>query len=176
MFWKRKKIKNNLYKCPKCNKVHQELPALGFDEPHHYGLLSDEEKKSIAEISSDFCIIHHPEQTDRFIRTYLKMHINDACQDFEYGIWVSVSKKTFNEYSEDFDLQKGGKSYFGRISNEIQDYSESTIGLHVNIETQSNGIRPEVIPYKSDHMLVQEWEQGITIEEVRKRIDRLTGG
>ncbi len=171
MFWKKKK--NKPFKCPQCGKAHDELPAIGFNEPYYYSILSEPNKTIQTELSSDFCIIKHPEQTDRFIRTYLRIHVNDACENLDYGVWVSVSEKTFNEYESEFKNNTEGKTYFGRIANEIEDYEESTLGLHVNIETRSGGIRPEIIPHESNHVLIKEWEQGISFKEAKKRIDRL---
>lgn len=169
MFWKKSK-KRKEYKCPSCGEIHDSLPALAFKAPDYYCFLSDEEKENIAELSNDFCIIRHPEQTDRFIRTTMTMQVMDACDDLDYGLWVSVSEKTFNEYKAEFKKNVEGKTYFGRICNEIQDYKDTTLGLHVNIVTRANGIRPEIIPHQTDHYLVSDWENGISISEAEKRV------
>jgi len=139
-------------KCEHCGESHDELPALAFNAPFYYTVLKEVDKERIAECSSDFCIIQHEDQTDRFIRTVMTIQINDACEDLDYGIWVSVS---------------------GMICNEIPDYETSTLGLHVNINTQKQGIRPEIIPHQKDHQLVRDWEDGITIEEAVSRVDKM---
>lgn len=160
-------------KCKKCGEVHDPLPSLGFNEPYYYNLLNKVDKKQLAELSSDFCIIKYPEQTDRFIRTYMRMQINDACDDLDYGIWVSVSEKTFNEYKSEFHHNTEGRTYFGRICNDIPDYKETTLGLHVNIVTKPDGSRPEIIPHVADHQLIIDYEQGLTLHEVQERINRI---
>ncbi|MBX7225487.1 MAG: DUF2199 domain-containing protein [Chitinophagales bacterium] len=172
MFWKKSKNRKS-FKCSKCGEVHDQLPALAFLTPDYYGYLNDEDKKNIAEISDDFCVIKHPEQTDRFIRTTMTLQIIDACEDLDYGIWVSVSEKTFDEYKTDFKNNIEGKTYFGRICNEIPEYRESTLGLHVNVVTKSNGIRPEIIPHESGHELIKDWEKGITISEAERRVQNM---
>lgn len=91
----------------------------------------------------------------------------------DYGVWVSVSELTFNEYKSEFCDNQEGKSYFGRVSNEIADYKESTLGIHVNVETRSGGSRPELIPHESEHRLVSDWKKGITISEAKKRLKEL---
>lgn len=101
------------------------------------------------------------------------MQINDACEDLDYGIWVSLSKKSFDEYKAEFKNNVDGKTYFGMICNEIPDYKESTLGLQVNVNTQSAGIRPEIIPHQNEHKLILDWENGITIEEAVKRVERM---
>ena len=172
MFWRKSKNKDK-FKCTKCGKVHDELPALAFMSPDYYSYLSDEDKKNMAELSEDFCIIRHPEQTDRFIRTTMTFQIVDACEDLDYGIWVSVSEKTFDDYKADFKNNIEGKTYFGRICNEIPEYEESTLGLHVNVETRANGIRPEIIPHQSEHDLIKDWEKGILISEAEQRVQNM---
>ena len=59
------------------------------------------------------------------------------------------------------------------ISNEIPDYKESILGLHVNVITRSGGIRPEIIPHQNEHNLITDWEKGIRIKEAEKRLERM---
>lgn len=164
------------YKCEHCGELHDELPALAFNAPFYYAILKETDKEKIAEISDDFCIIRHDDQTDRFIRTVMTIQINDACEDLDYGLWVSVSEKTFNEYKTNFKKEARAATYFGMICNEIPDYENSTLGLHVNVNTRNGGIRPELFPHQKDHQLVRDWEDGITIEEAVKRVDKMMTG
>ncbi len=174
MFWKRRiKQCDPKYVCAKCGRAHDELPALAFSSPDYYEYLKEEEKEGLADLSQDFCVITYPDQTDRFIRTTMTLRIIDACEDLDYGIWVSVSEHTFNEYRAEFKNSEAGRTYFGRICNEIPDYEESTLGLHVNIETRADGVRPEIFPHDSPHTLIKDWSEGITMQEARKRIDNL---
>ncbi|WP_300661165.1 DUF2199 domain-containing protein [Fluviicola sp.] len=168
MFWKKKKNP-----CEICGKMHTKLPAIGFDAPFYYHELSDEEKAEMAEISDDFCVITHPEQTDRFIRTVLSIPVIDGCEELDCGIWVSVSEKTFEEYKSEFKKDSELKTYFGMISNEWNDYEKSTLNLHVNIETRNGNLRREITPHEADHPLISDWENGITLSEAEKRIERI---
>ena len=167
-----KKRLNN-FNCASCGKIHDELPALGFITPFYYDVLNKRDKEEIAEISNDFCVIRHEDQIDRFIRTTMTIKINDICEDLDYGIWVSLSEKSFNEYRTEFKNNVEGKTYFGMICNEIPDYEESTLGIYVNVNTRSGGIRPEIIPHKGTHNLISDWENGISIEEAEKRVARI---
>jgi len=117
----KKKQKTSEFKCPNCGQIHDELPALGFVAPYYYDMLSEKDKAAIAELTTDFCIIRHVEQTDRFIRTTLTIPINDACENLDYGIWVSLSEKSYEEYKSEFKNNVEGKTYFGMISNFIPD-------------------------------------------------------
>ena len=167
------KKKKTEFKCSNCGEIHDELPALGFKTPYYYETLNETDKKQIADISSDFCVIEHENQTDRFIRTVLTIQINDACENLDYGIWVSLSEDSFNEYENDFKNNAEEKTYFGMISNEIPDYEISTLGIHVNVNTRNGGIRPEIIPHQNEHKLIADWEKGITIKEAEKRVERM---
>lgn len=169
----KKKQKLAEYKCSSCGKVHDELPAIAFITPFYYDALNESDKKEIAEISSDFCVITYEDQIDRFIRTTLTIQINDACENLDYGVWVSLSEKSFNEYESEFKNNIEGKTYFGRICSDIIDYDESTLGLHVNVVTRSNGIRPEIVPHENEHKLVLECTKGITLNEALKRIEKM---
>ena len=174
MFWnKREKKKLTKLKCSVCGEIHDELPALSFNTPFYYHTLNEKEKNDITEISNDFCIITHEEQTDRFIKTTLTIQVNDTCEDLDYGVWVSLSEKSYNEYKSEFKNNTEGKTYFGIISNEILDYEESTLRLHVNVKTRNGGIRPEITPHQTEHKLISDLENGITVNEVEKRIERM---
>lgn len=167
-----KKPKASDFKCANCGLVHDELPALGFAAPYYYDVLSEDDKASIAELTTDFCVIRHEEQTDRFIRATLTIPINDACENLDYGIWVSLSEKSYDEYKSEFKSNVEGRTYFGMVSNVIPDYEESTLGLHVNVNTRSNSMRPELIPHQKEHELILDWENGITIKDAENRINR----
>ncbi|PSG90808.1 DUF2199 domain-containing protein [Aurantibacter aestuarii] len=169
----KKKLKTTEFKCSTCGEIHDELPALGFISPFYYDTLNEKDKKEIAELSSDFCVITHEDQTDRFIRTTLTIPVNDIYEDLDYGIWVSLSEKSFNEYKSEFKNNIDGKTYFGMISNEIPDYKESTLGLHVNVNTRSGGMRPEISVHRIEHDIISDLENGISIEEAEKRIERM---
>ena len=80
------------YTCSCCGQEHYEWPALTFKSPDNYDSLSQTDKETIAEIDSDFCIVNHPDQTDKYIRGTLKQKVNDHCEDLEYGLWVKKKK------------------------------------------------------------------------------------
>jgi|TARA_B110000902_G_scaffold86485_1_gene102629 hypothetical protein len=169
----KKKGKSTEFKCSTCGNVHDELPALGFLSPYYYDTLDEKDKKEIAELSSDFCVINHENQTDRFIRTTLTIPINDICEDLDYGIWVSLSEKNYNEYKSEFKNNVEGETYFGMFCNDLPDYEESTLGLHVNVNTRPEGIRPEISIHKIEHKLISDLENGISFKEANKRIESM---
>lgn len=158
-----------------CDGEPEELPAIGFQAPYYYDVLEDEDKAAMADLTDDFCIIKHPDQTDRFIRAVLSIPIKGTGETFDYGLWVSVSEKSYKAYKKTYNKDGKTQTYFGRISNEIADYETSTLALHADIVTRNGGIRPEIVLHKSDHPLFTDWTNGITREEALRRIRLLEG-
>lgn len=87
------------YICECCGEEKEDWPALAYNSPYFYSCLSEEEQEN-TELTSDLCVIKTPEDTHRFIRTVLVQEVADDCRDLEYGIWVSLSEKSFSEYVE----------------------------------------------------------------------------
>jgi hypothetical protein len=158
------------FRCSVCGKTHQEWPALAFDSPTAYNVLSDKLKHEIAELTNDFCTIHHPEQTDRFIRGTLTLKVIDSCQDFEYGVWVSLSEKSFQDYSDNYDDANHAAKYFGWLSNDIPDYGVIA-SIPTTVFTRINNQRPEIVPHSDfDHQLVYDYYNGIARQDAEMRI------
>lgn len=156
--------------------MHNEWPALGFNAPDNYYMLSEEDKGRIAQKSDDFCVIEHEEQTDRFIRAVLFQKVIDHCEELNYGVWVSLSEKSFNDYKGEF--KKGNKdvTYFGFLCNNIPGYEYSD-SIKTNVVVSQGDNRPEIIPHNDqmDNPFVYDYFNGITKEEAEKRIQNAIG-
>jgi hypothetical protein len=164
------------YICECCNQEHSGWPALTYISPNNYSFLSDEDKEEIAVIDEDFCVIKHPNQVDRFIRCVLIQKVNDHCEDLEYGLWVSLSEKSFNDYLANFDNENHETQYFGWLSNNISgyDFSES---IPTTVVTQKGNNRPVIFPHNDfDHRFVKDFCDGITKAEAEKRIQNMING
>ncbi|WP_423148126.1 DUF2199 domain-containing protein [Rubrolithibacter danxiaensis] len=158
------------YTCSCCGQEHFEFPALTFKSPDNYDTLSHQDKEIIAEISSDFCVITHSDQTDRFIRCTLTQKVIDHCEDLEYGLWVSLSEKSFNDYSENFDNENHETKYFGWLCNDIPEY-EFKESIPTTVFTRAGNQRPEIVPHEDfDHQFVKDYYNGITKDEAERRI------
>src|SRR5688500_16614016 len=133
------------YICSKCGQEHEGRPAIAFSSPYFYDNLSQVDKESIAKLSEDFCIIKHEDQTDRFIRAVLHQKINDDCQTLDYGVWVSLSEKSYKDYLDNYDSESHKATYFGFLSNILTGY-EDTLSIKANVVLRGK-TRPEVIPH-----------------------------
>jgi len=157
------------YICESCGQEHEEWPALSFVSPTSYDALSDEDKKNIAELDSDFCVIKYPDQTDKFIRCTLTMKVNDHCENLDYGLWVSLSEKSFQDYADNFNNENHETKYFGWLSNILLDYEVASIPT--TVFTRTGNQRPEIVPHEDfDHQFVRDYYNGITKKEAERRI------
>jgi hypothetical protein len=161
------------YTCKKCGSEHEGRPAIVFNSPDQYDRLNEEDKKSIATLSDDFCVIQHPEQTDRFIRAVLHQNINDDCPTLDYGVWVSLSEKSFKDYLDNYDNEDHEATYFGFLCNNLTGY-EDTLSIESNVVLRGK-IRPEVIPHDDqlDNDFVRDYYEGIDKEAANRRIKEI---
>ncbi|MBB1149497.1 DUF2199 domain-containing protein [Myroides sp. NP-2] len=161
-----------LFTCTDCGKEHESWPALAYPTPLSYAQLTDAEKEN-AEVTSDFCAIIQPDQTYYFIRVVLIQTVVDACQDLDYGVWVSVSEKSFKEYYENFDNKSFKATYFGWLNNHIAPYDFDTcIQIGTNVEVDNEKGRPFIyLHHKEGNELLNDFYQGITEKEALARIN-----
>ncbi len=158
------------YTCSCCGKEHEDWPALTYISPSSYDNLSVEEKQLKGELTTDFCIIRHKDQTDRFIRCTLTQKVIDHCENLEYGLWVSLSEKSFQDYSENFNNENHETTYFGWLNNHLPEY-EFTESIPTTVCTRTGNQRPEIIPHEDfDHPFVYDYYNGITKAEAERRI------
>ncbi|WHF51203.1 DUF2199 domain-containing protein [Chryseobacterium gotjawalense] len=165
---------NSKYKCSVCGEIHHDYPALNFAYPNSYYWLTEEQKNSFpVHIDSDFCTIEYPDRTDRFIRVVLKQKIAKSGLYLEYGLWVSVSEESYEDYVANFNNENHETIYFGWLSNALPDYKfEKSIPM--DVKTKSGNQRPEIYPHLDfDHPFVHDFYHGITKEEAEKRIHNM---
>lgn len=161
------------YTCSCCGKVHYEYPSLAYISPKNYDTLSQNGKENIAELSSDFCIINHPEQTDRFIRCTLIQKIIDHCENLNYGLWVSLGEKSYNDYLSNYNNSNHETSYFGWLCNDLPDY-EFKNSIPTTVYTKTGTQRPEIVPHQDfDHPFVKDYYNGITKQAAEQRIKNM---
>jgi len=158
------------YICSCCGKEHEEWPFLTYASPTSYHNLTAKEKEEIAELDGDFCVIRDTDQTDRFIRGTLTQKVIDHCEDLKYGVWVSLSEKSYNDYEAHIDDENYEAGYFGWLSNSIPGY---TFDKHIptNVTIMPRTQRPEIVPHDDfDHPFVHDYYNGITKAGAERRI------
>jgi hypothetical protein len=163
------------YLCNKCGRKHEGWPALAYTAPVFYDNLSEEEKQEIGELDNDFCMIRHENQADRFIRCTLTQKVTDHCENLEYGLWVSVREKSYQDYTDNFKNENHITTYFGWLSNDVPQYGKTT-SIPTTVYTKAGDQRPEIVPHRDfHHPFVRDYYQGITKDEVERRIQAAFG-
>lgn len=163
-------LETTKYTCSSCGQEHEEWPALVYSSPTHYNDLTDEEKKTIAELKNDFCVIRYPDQTDIFIRCTLTQKVIDHCEGLHYGLWVSLSEKSFQDYSDNFNNENYVTSYFGWLSNQLPHFDDMS-KIPTTVFTRTRNDRPDIVPHEDfDHQFVRDHYDGITKQEAERRI------
>ena len=158
------------YICQCCGEEKEDWPAIAYSAPYPYFDLSKEQLKN-AELTPDLCIIKYSDETCYFIRAVLVQEVIESCQDLEYGIWVSLSENSFNQYVENYDNKEFEGGYFGWLANYFPDYEfNETIPTDVFVDNKIG--RPFVYPHEScEHSFVRDFYNGISKEEAERRID-----
>ena len=164
--------------CPTCHETHKPLPALGFIAPDPYAELSAAERAQFSKpsamiIFASSAIPTKPTALSAWCWTF-RLFI-DHDETLDYGVWVSVSETSFNDYRAHFDGDHEA-TYFGMICNRIMGYEPSTMFLHCNVYTQPNGRRPFIKPHQSEHPLIRDYTHGISYQEAKARVDAAFNG
>ncbi len=103
----------------------------------------------MATLSSDFCTIVHEGETDHFIRAILEIPIAGVAEPFLWGVWVSLSKKSFIRYRETYESPVAGDGFFGWVCNEIKLYPYSK-PRPSDVIVQPSHSRPKVVLHRTD--------------------------
>ena|SRR5215469_12845579 len=157
--------------CSCCGKVHSGLPLdYGMAFPDYFvdwrSGLSEEEIGRRSFCNSDVCTV---DDQYYFVRGVIEIPIIGFSEDqFRWGAWVSLSKKSFDEVMELWDKDSGHGPYFGWLNNALPLYSPSTLELKTNVHLQSNKLRPRIELEPTDHPLAVEQRNGISIERVQE--------
>jgi hypothetical protein len=162
------------YTCNCCGRELEEWPALAYILPTNYDTLSEDDKKNIGTLDADFCVITHPDRIDRFIRCTLSQKVIDHCENLEYGLWVSLSDKSYQDYADNFNNESHESKYFGWLSSNLPDYDFSKGSIPTTVLTRAGNMRPEIVPHRDfDHPFVNDYYNGITKAEAERRISEM---
>jgi hypothetical protein len=109
-----------------------------------------------------------------FIRARIVLPVTDAAEDFEWGVWVSLSEANYTRAGQMWTNpgRVNEPPYFGWLSTALP-YEPTTLDLKTNLHMQPVGIRSTVELEPTDHPLAVEQRTGITIARVQAIAERL---
>lgn len=156
--------------CGCCGERHEGLPfSYGVDAPAYWREeFADDPKSTLAD---EFCII---QAEHFFVRARIVIPVLDASTEFDWGVWVSLSKNNFQR-TLDLWTTEGRESeppYFGWLSTALP-YEPTTLSLKTHVHTQPVGQRPLVELEPTDHPLAVEQRNGITLARVQEIAERM---
>lgn len=143
--------------------------------PDQYACLSEEQREAMGKISSDFCTITHDGGTDHFIRAVLEIPIHGVEEPFLWGVWVSLSEKSFGRYVETYDSPVEGDGFFGWVCNDIPAYPFEG-SRAADVVVQLDGRRPKVVLHRGDpesDPLVNDQVHGISVSRAQQIAERV---
>jgi hypothetical protein len=144
-----------------------------MDEPAYVLTMTDAERRERVVIGSDQCVV---DEELFFVRGLLRLPVVDHESDFEWGMWVSVSRETFELMNDLWDTEgrESAPPAFGWLSSDLGPLYPSTLNLKTNVHTQPVGERPLIELEPSEHPLAVEQREGITLERVAEIAQALT--
>jgi hypothetical protein len=154
------------YECRCCGERHEGIPfSYGTIAPAIWNdSLVDDGRSALTE---DLCVI---QGQHCFVRARIVIPVIDTDEEFDWGVWVSLSQTNF-ERTSDLWTTPGREQeppYFGWLSTEIPIYRPTTLGLRTHVHTQPVGRRPVVELEPTDHPLAVEQRTGITMARVQQ--------
>ena len=141
---------------------------MGHDSPDPWLGLSDDERVSRGEISSDTCII---DGREFFVLGCLEIPLIENPGIFNWLTWVSVSEKSFRHIGDLWEtvIRDTEPPFFGWLSNNIPIYPD-TFALKTNLYLRNHGTRPFIHLEPTDHPLAIEQREGISLKRVQEII------
>lgn len=162
------------FRCSTCSEVHDVTEvSFGADRPNQWYILTDEEKQRSL-LSSDQCMLETADGTHYFVRGCLDIPIKGTSSTFTWGVWVSLSERSFAEMAEHWD-DPGRVSlgpYFGWLCTAIPEYPDTML-LKTNVHQRPVGVRPAIELEPTDHPLAIHQRDGIESAEVERIVRHL---
>ena len=154
------------FKCSCCGKQHEGSPSFGFKAPDPW-LGQPEKVKQEGRIGDDLCYYSDEDGTHYFARVVIEIPIHRVAEPFMWGVWVSLSKESYEHYLETWDEPDPDRAYFGWFCSKLP-YYETTYSLAADVHPQAGGARPYLCLHEVEHELYHDSVNGISIEKAQK--------
>lgn len=126
-------------------------------------------QKPFSSKGNEFCRIQNGnEDIERYIRCILSLPLKDANGKLRFGVWMSVSKDSWDLYRSGIRSEQYEKeSCFGMLGNHLPHFG-ATFGLHADIIFGRDGERPSVFLHEIDHPLYFAQRDGLHADYIEK--------
>jgi len=154
------------FKCSCCGKIHEGSPSFGFKAPDPW-LSQPEDIRENGKVGEDLCYYTDEDGTHYFARVIIEIPIHEVSEPVMWGVWVSLSKESYEHYLETWDELDTDRAYFGWFCSRLP-YYDSTHSLATDVHPQPNGARPNLCLHEAEHELYHGFTNGISIEKAQK--------
>ncbi|MBX7173702.1 MAG: DUF2199 domain-containing protein [Pyrinomonadaceae bacterium] len=163
------------FKCNTCDKIHQGVPTFGYEFPIYYLDVPENERSERCFLTSDTCVI---DDKFFFVRGCVEIHVHGEEEPFIWGVWVSLSEKSFFRFQELYEVAERDEEppFFGWLNTCFADYSTEEENLKTNVYLRNNGIRPYIDIEPTNHRLAVEQREGISKERLIEIYELMTHG
>ncbi len=140
--------------------------------PDHWFEIPKAEREDRGRLTSDICVI---DDKHRFVRGCLEVPIIDHNDIFVWGVWVSLSAKSFERVHElwNAEIIENEPPMFGWLCNNISIYPSTSL-LKTHLHLRSGNERPRIELEPTEHPLAVEQRTGITLDRVQEIVVALS--
>lgn len=157
------------FTCVICGAEH-DVGEVSFaaDAPLQWHLLSSAEQ-SRSLLSSEQCEIDGDEGRSFYIRGCLEIPIRETGCAFTWGVWCSLSEKSYREIAEHWnDLTRTSLGpYFGWLCTKIPGYPDTAF-LKTLVHQKNVGVCPSIELETTGHPLAVDQRDGIEEDRLRR--------
>ena len=160
------------YICAGCGETHHGMPfAYATPAPDFWYSLPEDERSRRGYLIDEVCQV---DDQHFFVRGQIHIPVLDSPDHFEWGVWVSLSRASYERMIELWDEpgRENEPPYFGWLQTSLP-YQPSTLNLKTMVHTQPVGLRPLVELEPTDHPLAVEQREGITLARVQQIAERM---
>ena len=162
----------DLVTCSVCGKAHAlENSELVFRLPDIIHALSDEERSTRCDISTDMCRL---DRERFFLRGLLPLPVSGRPQPYRLGVWAEISLDTFRRIYERWDDadQAEEPPLPATLANSLPLHDADTLGLRISVQLTGPRTRPDFFVEAHEHSLYLEQAQGIDEHRAIEYSDR----
>ncbi len=160
------------FTCGQCEEVHEGVPGFSWDHPIDYLMIPEEQRARRCHLTPDWCTI---DEQSFFVRGCLEIPVHDESDPFIWGVWVSLSRESFEAFRNVFPEAKRSHigPFFGWLRAHIRSYPE-TLNLKTRVRLRDEGTRPFIELEPTDHVLAVEQRKGIDRARVIELFEQMT--
>ncbi|HTR86882.1 MAG TPA: DUF2199 domain-containing protein [Reyranella sp.] len=153
--------------CACCGNTFDTLPmSFALVAPTNWFALTESERETRAKLDSDLCAIDGKEF---YVRGCIEVPVHGCAEDFVWGVWVSVSEKSFRYILDNWtaEIAEDEPPLFGWLCNWITGYPEPQ-EIRCDVFLRSGDLRPRIVLEPTDYPLAVEQREGITLERIQQ--------